>query len=493
MRSQHLAGWRSVVSLHLNAACLVVLVSLASWLVASTAELNGQEPKTPAAAAAQPLPSNAQVVQLYHGESSIDILFDQYNAVSGVRGLKNPLIYPQGTTVCLEVRNAHPVLYTYSLDVVVDSTKEQVKGLAEFTKTLISTSGIGEITGLRTETEPARATPRPARPWVADYYNKLKRLRAGLSYAEGIAATSELPEGREDAAGERAGNRAGLRWAKHELQTADTLKELRDTSLAKTLDELYKASRTAAIDDRQKSESNEAARSSVKDPTEDDVALLDGLKNYGTSIVLARDALFKAYEAAKTTWSDCRVVGKYPFTMSVSVKRKSAGTAKRFEGDKARSVTVTPRYKWPLLEVSPSALYVYSPNAPAFTVQNGIVRQGTDEFRWRLGTVLVANALPLGEEADVNLGGMVGLGWLDAKGQTPVDILFGGVMSVRNLLRIGLGFGSTSRPDHLKAPGVVDQALPAGTTTLDSLVVNRRRVGLFATIMVTGWSIKTPF
>ncbi len=439
---------------------------------------------------AEGLPSNAQVVQLYHGESSIDVLFDDNSPKPGIKGLANPLIFPQGTNVCMEVENAHPVLYTYSLDVVTDSAQPAVKGLSEFTKAVVASSGVGELASAALLFDETRGTQES---WIEKYYKRLAGLRDTLKIAEDIVAASEIPESKEDAKHEREGDGKGFLWAKHKLQTDDRLKTLRDSSLSRSLDDLYKSSRSAAVDARKAKEPDRAKAEAIKDPSSDDNATLEGLKAIAEALVSSRDALFKAYEAGKPRWSDCRVVGKNPFTMSISAKRRVTGTARRYEGDKARSITVTPRYNWPLVEVAPTAMYIYSPNAPSFTVDNGVVRQDKDEFRWRAGTLLVVNALPIGEAADVNIGATVGLGWLDAKSSQPVDVLIGGVISVRNLLRFGVGAGSTSRPDRLKAPGVVDQPLPAGTKALDDLVVNRRRIGFFATLAVTGWSIKTPF
>jgi hypothetical protein len=105
------------------------------------------------------LPSNAQSIQLYHGESSIDVLFDDNSQKPGIKGVANPLIFPQGTSVCMEVENAHPVLYAYSLDVVVDSAQPATKGLSEFSKVLIASSGIGDCSspsGRRTPCESLR-------------------------------------------------------------------------------------------------------------------------------------------------------------------------------------------------------------------------------------------------------------------------------------------------------------------------------------------------
>jgi hypothetical protein len=312
------------------------------------------------------------------------------------------------------------------------------------------------------------------------YAGRLSSLASDIRRARTEVKKSEDAESQQDAINQRITEARGLPYVQSFLK--DTLSstegKFNDENLAQTIERWH-------------AEAVKAAGAAAGDGTPNDV-LLDALHAHGQSLVKTRDELRETYLVPPTVWRDCQSISQYPVRLVLRIKRKALpGTAKRDTGDSLVVLSITPTQPRPIIEVVPTILTIYSPNVPEFAVRDGVV-QRTDgaSFRARVGTLLLANVARWGADESSNLGIGAGVGFLGDQKTVADFIPLAAVISIRDFLRIGTGAGWAEQPFRLKAPAREGQPLPANTPSLDELVETKRRFAWFATLTLSGLSLK---
>jgi hypothetical protein len=374
---------------------------------------------------------------------------------------------PRGSQVCIEVANANPVYYTYTVATTADSTS--------------ITPDLTEIASFITSALSKSAATSGAADWLQPYTANLSRLALDINQVQQAGKASELPESRAAVIGGQEEQNRGLAYAQSSLRAQPSSKgRFNDATLAETVQQWHaEATRSAS-----------GANGDGGNPTAEASVLLDALEAHGRTLVRMRDELRTTYLTASATWTDCQTVGEFPSTFALNIKRKgSAAEAKRGTGDALAAIHVTPQQPRPAIEIVPVVLTTFTSNVPEFSVVNGAISETrTDAFSARAGTLLVANVARWGPDLSSNLGFGIGVGLLGEKKVVSDYIPASLLLSLRDIVRLGIGVGWSERPHRLRGPAVVGQPLPADAGNLADLIETERRLSWFAVFTLSGFS-----
>lgn len=175
--------------------------------------------------------------------------------------------------------------------------------------------------------------------------------------------------------------------------------------------------------------------------------------------------------------------------ITLSVTRKDTSEAKAREVGRLMQVHVSPIYDRPVIELIPIAFGIYAKRVPQFSLRNNVIaREEGDEFRFRAGTMMVANMVPFHPDQSVSLGVGVGFGFF-GEGKPLSDFLVGSLVSYRDLFRVGLGFGLSELPNSLKRPAAEGDPLPSNAGNITDVVETKKRGAIFMLFNMTGLSV----
>jgi hypothetical protein len=440
-----------------------------------------------------PVRGGAQDVKLkvYHGgagESRLLVVEDHRGERSTSRSSLGVAVRP-GSEVCVEVENAHPVLYRYDLGQSVDTAQHRAPDMSVVLGLL--NAGLGapaaaeklpldphDVVALIPERAPAWVAPAPREPdstWAQRAAVRIDALAGDLRALSEAIRKSDLPEALPSSV---RGGPSDTGWGYGSVRRAmDAIPQapfrFNDPDLMGRIAELRKT-----VGDSLTGTDTATARLT----RELFVQRLEAL-------AAQRDALRKAYAPHNGSWSACRKAQDGVNTLSLSVEARDTTLAKhRDTGASVISITAETEYSRPSLEVIPIGLAVRRGSvARASVVDSTLTLTSEQDVTPRIGTAVVLNAVRWGERREISLGPLLGVG-VGAEGSVLSDFYVGAAFAIRDWFVVGAAWGQSLTPHRLKDPTRLGTRAE-GLGDLSELVESGFRDAVYVVFSLKGLSL----
>lgn len=411
-------------------------------------------------------------VRVYHGETVA--ILGVVNALEEPVTVPQPWMVAQGSEVCVQVVNAHPMFYTYASGVTIDSSTPADEKLP---------ASVAELAGLFTRGDAGGASAAAAAvgstasgTWLSDYVANVTRLEQELTDARALVARSETPEPMDEAL--RTPDGKGLRWLKQALRgygTGDG--HIGSASIREAAAGWARTAREAAAKE--------------KDATAASSTILNAIDNYAKRTIDDFVALRDAVQSASPTWQSCTTIGQHPTTITLSITAKEAKPARQ-TGPGLKSLTVEPEYHWKTLELAPMGLAVWIPGAVHATLASDstVAFDDDNDLRARAGAVMIMHLHAFGGRKDRSLGVLGGIGLVDGSSSTTgkPDFYLGAAVRFKDVFGVGAAFVIARRP-VLRSGVKENQPLPAKYPTIGDATHDGWRSGLALLFTIRGLGI----
>ncbi|HVI78333.1 MAG TPA: hypothetical protein VM715_09225 [Candidatus Acidoferrum sp.] len=435
--------------------------------------------------------SNPAEITVYHGQGNSQAvsyeLGTQGRRSSSQRQLE--LSVPEGTRVCMNVLNAHTPGFNYALRVSVDSTPPtppNFGGLLELLTSVIPGSGTAAgtaLNALRNESQKAQELDAlnqsdPDSVFIATYTARLDSLEKDLQTAKEAIRLSLFPETLVTGLTQAPSNeRRGLRYAQEQINALPSSEgRFNDPKLEETITAWKQNAPQSATMTR----------------------VVDALHKSAMVLVAARNAVRDTYSKAAASWRECRAITNGVTTMKLAVTPRSMDefTGQRDTGSLVQ-VTATSDYRRNVVEIVPLAFLAFPRNVTGFGVRNDTVVEGVkyaESASFRVGTMVTATPLRFGSSNEWAFGPGFGTGLIGGEKPALSDFFLGGLISWRDWLRMGVGYGVSQAPAGLINGAAVGKPLPLGEgrEKLSDFIENRRVGTWFLTFTINGLKIKLP-
>jgi hypothetical protein len=373
-------------------------------------------------------------------------------------------------SVCVNVVNAHPVNYGYSLTAVVDTSGPKLPDLSK-QETLLA--ALLKLPERRADLPPGvRPADVPSLGPIRWFIERLDTLAVELDTARGFATASDLPEGLGNLETPAAALRAGFRSAQHKLTQGFSTGagHFGDPRLA----------------ERIRAWGDSASKLAASEPVLRSVAL--ALTAYGGSLVSERDQLRGAYGKARSLVSACGKVGTGTTTFTFQIAPKDSSKARRDTGKEINlTVEAKPRFQRTLVSLNPIAFAAGARDVPEFQVVNGtLIGPTSDQVAFRVGAMLTFNLANFGPQDDFGAG--FGLATAMSTSGRLTDIFVSGLVSYLEALRIGVGVGWSEFPKSVKG-ATVGAPFPTNAK-LEDLIEQERKLALQIVFVLPGFKLK---
>lgn len=375
-----------------------------------------------------------------------------------------------GTPVCVVVQNAHPANYKYSLEAIVDTSQPELPDLTRFNDFIGSLSGYLKLTTPEAQRsmlnfwnapDPSRGINSlvPSIPQeVADYIAALALLKADVDSATTWAKLSDAPEGPDP--GTPAG-RTGYQFAVGAIAALPSAAHrFNDAKLKDHLGELFKRAK-------------QAAKQPATGTSEWEITV-EALGGFADLLVNNRDQLKSAYSPETNAAPRlCKSVaaGTNTFRLAIAKVKESGSrdvTGKGAAEPQYLSIEVLGRFQRKVVSVDPLSLGVLAWNVPRFSVEGDTLRQQLENpVTARPGLMLSLNPSSWGVADDWGLGLGLGLGL--GTESVVTDVFMGAMVSFRNTIRVGIGYGRSRQPASVRNASV-GMPVPANLGRLDDAV-----------------------
>lgn len=407
-------------------------------------------------------------VSVYHGQQGRSTILNGRQYAGQRRDRRYALM--EGDSICVDISNAHPGLYAYSLDsvAVAVAPDPDLSALAKILSDLIATRH-------------AMGAPAPGQPAdsVVVFAERLAGLAEDIKAVEKAVDRSEAPEPIPDVFAngtppDPTGAPRGFGYVEWFISTSVPASPGRfgSTTLAADLDSVYAAAKRSAG-------ANTA-----------NLLTAEALRAHALTLLSKTNALRTAYVNVQPTLL-CRRMGTAErVDLVVTAKpRNPQRTAKREAGTLV-TLHAHRRHARPWLEVIPIGLTVYSPGAPRYELVRDTIRERSeDTFAFRPGALALANPLVFGETSDWALGGGIGFG-VGGEGKVLSDYLGAVMLSYRDRFRFGVGAGYATQNSHLTGGLRSGSSRPADAAKLDDVLEEQREASIFLLFDFTG--LKLP-
>lgn len=411
------------------------------------------------------------IVRFYHGipgdARAVEVVRD--GRVEQAAGNRVFLILPQDAEICVEVINAHPIFYDYSFGVELDTTQITLPDVANFLAFLrrqlpdpavVSALQAAGLDATQTADSLLRADlygyfrSLHAEPqWWWEYAGNLKILNEQVLLARQTAERSDQPQSYPAQPGEEK----DFRWARERiLGLPATPGHFNDPDLEGTLTAWFAEARM---------------RMEAGNPAPEDRILLEALRTFGESLLHARDALLTAFREASPVFKTCLQVQAFRSIYWLGVaSRGTESQTRRAVGPRLLEIVVEPAFRRPVLELIPVAYALYRRNVAEFAVVDGRIRRtiDSDHFEFRVGGMLLANVKTFGARQEFAVGAGLGSNLFGTDAALS-EFFLGALLSYRDLLRVGMGWGLASHRG-LEAGLQPGDPLPEGKSLEDVLV-----------------------
>lgn len=438
---------------------------------------------------------DASLAQATKAQAVPDKRFFFYHGIRGTSGFIEPapggaytlltdrkqsMVLAAGSVVCVDIVNAHPLNYNYSLVVSVDSSAPSLPDLtkqAKLLQALIPDPGKAGGPALAKD-KGGQDAAKSGIDAINQFKEVVRAVESELVSARKVVAASDTPEELAELPHYREA-RKGFRFAKEELAGMPSDKgHFNDPDLKATL----KAAADAAL--------------KVVGDDELQKLTVTALAAYADALRSERDQLAGAFARTEPVAEACASIGKGRSTVSLSIAKKDS--AAKLIRPVLKELTyelfnVAP-YDRPLVSVVPVALIGAAPSAPEFYIDNGVLRDAHTTAHYRLGAVIALNRYGGGP---LNLfGTSFGLGIGSGGSDDPISDVFGTVMlSVgdviglkTDVLRIGFGAGASHQSSYVDGFQVGD-ALPASAGQLEKRIQKGWKPAIYLSFVIPSLNV----
>ena len=402
---------------------------------------------------------------------------------------------PTGSQVCVTVLNAHPVNYTYALGVAIDTTRATVPALSSPLTALVGRfksdeKGGGKgLFGLR---EPDRAVDIPLPPelrLVSDLGSAVRTLADDIKVVVGAAEASDDPEALAAIDAQGPALVAGYRTAQAAIQAqsdaagrfrsgTEKLTAYFEKLAATTTENINKGKDSLKLEATKDSAGSDALPTrlaSIETETKLLLVIKDALLDQGKDLAVKAGNLATAF-SAKGRVELCGKVGNGPTTVTLKIAPKDGGFGRGRDAKEAvnQEIILRPPYGRETVSVHPVALVALAGSVPQFQVENGtLIGPRDDDLAYRIGAAVNINLFNFGPDGVGGFGIVLGAG-IVANSEIISDLFVGPVISLRDIVRIGLGVGASRFPNRVKGM-TVGQPFDATTGKLEDLVETSMR------------------
>lgn len=403
------------------------------------------------------LPASSQsLLKVYHGERGESKVFDNLNRTV----VKPTLKISQGDLLTVEVVNANTLLYNYNLkyeNITVESEDKAITDLLTTFNTIIAARTAGfKATAAATD----------------EYKNAINLLIKDINKAKKYILESDAPELPDDALNLR--HTKGLRKALDDLRALPTAQyQFNNTNL---LNDLNALSDKAKLD--------EVEQQAFKILNSSLVEKVNEIKKQ-TKLYTLETEWNNEFKVTDSSTKVTLVITKIDKTNSSLTRDGSE--EKEFQLELG---TITPYYKRATLELVPVANFIFSNNVREFYIENSIVQiRSKRNITTNAGVVLNINIAHFGPTKEISVG--IGPGYkFNSKGDAFENLYLSTLLSYKNYLRIGFGFGLAQFPiEELKGGVKVGQSLPTNISNLNDLLNFEEKPSAFLTIAFTGLNL----
>jgi hypothetical protein len=376
---------------------------------------------------------------------------------------KFDLVLRPGAQVCIEISNAHPVNYKYSLEAIVDTTKPELPDISKITGFLTSLPGyVQEDPAKRDRIRGMMQAPKQIEqlpdsvldPKLGPIIRALAVLKEELDSAQSAAAESDTPEPlKEIDSGTGGFSKAVARIGKLPKEQF----HFNDSKLSEHFSEELK-------------KANDWAGTKLERRV-----FVDALNASSSLLLAARDRLRADYSpSVRARQRLCKPVsvGRNTITLAIS-KSGSEGSrdtyAKTDKGDGLLEVEVESKYQRKVVSLDPFTFAAFSHDVPVFGIRDDThrVERTANPTNIRPGLMLSWNPLALDPAEKWVVG--VGLGAGYSGKDVFADLLGAVTLSYENLVRIGIGKGKSSQPESVKG-AVINAHIPPNFGALKDAV-----------------------
>jgi hypothetical protein len=481
---------------------LAYVAVLVAPVTAQTAPAN--PPASPPAASAM-----RKDFYFYHGKDGGSSLVGRGTSIlyflQDGKQLRHAL--PTGSQVCVTVLNAHPVNYTYALGVAIDTTRPTVPALSapftalagHFKRTERGSdqSAVAKlfqemynISAFKASEERPDAKAAPELSPVSDLGTAVRDLAEEVEAVETVAKASDDPEGLTAIDAQGAALVTGYRTVLAAIQAKpdgagrfrsgkEKLTGHFEKLAAAATEKINKAKETQTTQARTAhAAESDALRNRLAEIEKEAKLLLiikDALLDQGKELATKAGSLTTAF-SAKGRVELCGKVGNGPTTVTLKIAPRDGGFGSGRDVKEAVSqeIILRPPYERETVSIHPIALVAMAGSVPQFQVENGtLTGPRDDDLAYRIGAAVNVNLFSFGPDGMGGFGIALGAG-LVASSEVVSDLFVGPVVSLRDVVRIGIGVGASRFPSKVKGM-TVGQPFDANAGKLEDLIETSMR------------------
>lgn len=413
------------------------------------------------------------------------------------------LSLPEGARVCLDVMNAHTPFFSYDLRSAVDSANPKPPEFGNVLTILnaaVSTQATASnaLTEGRPDELPLNMVAASAEPFkmlernqisafdsvYTSYKERVDTLEAEVRRAREAVLRSVQPEDlRPTEAYVVKDQDRGLSYAQRSIEKLSAEPgRFNDPKLGGAIE----AWQTRALQRLGGDAASDLAQ-----------LMVNSLHARSVTLLAARNTLREAYGKATLHWRDCRAIGRGKTTLALGVRpRDTTQYALQRDTGSIFSVVATSEYPRNVVELVPLAFVAFPRNVTGFGIENDVVVEDVkyaDNASVRIGTMLTTTPFRFGPTSEWALGPGIGTGIIGGDKPALSDFFLGGLVSWRDWIRLGAGYGFSQAPLRLTEGAQVGQRLPLseGRESLDDFIEKKRVGTWFLTFTLAGLKIKS--
>jgi hypothetical protein len=434
---------------------------------------------------AAPLCAQNTEVQLYHGSGNSRTVAYQVGGSAYRPSLQRDLSLSlsEGSRVCVNVLNAYPLLFSYRVASVLDTMPPAAPDLGPFVKILAGFLPKEALAAAHAGAPAVLADAQAQRlvTVIKLYGGNIEALRTDLAQVRQYIVEGALPERFDQAT---------------LLPVVDTVRGLEAVKARvramRTQGWRFNNPRLAADVEAFRLEQLASFQGNVPDYAATTIAKLN---EYSTDLIRQRDVLRQAVENAKPVWRECHTLKPGATTLTLHVNRPQDTTLVSAARDTGQVISVVARthYARPLVQIAPAAFARYTDIENGYAIRDGVlVTSDPEDWEYRLASMLVINppAWQFGEDAEMGFSVGLGVGFLGEDKVVSDFFLVPLQFSVRDWVRVGLGWGWSEEHTTLKPGYALNQPVQGTVEKVDDILDTRRKNSFFLLFSLNGLTLR---
>ncbi|MEP7198038.1 MAG: hypothetical protein ABI851_16080 [Saprospiraceae bacterium] len=379
-----------------------------------------------------------------------------------------PIHLRQGEKFSIKLLNPNPLYYSYEVKYEEQEDQTEDKSISDallvLNTVLSSRFTINRVDGAQT-----------LEPTFEAYKNAINQLVEDIKTAQKILVNSDVPEIENEALNPSRGT--GLKYALDQITgnvgnngsliLSDKKNRFLSSTLSTDLDDLVKS--IVGIDEFIKSSLILLNNSLVQNVNEIKKKV-NGIETELLSEFIVKERITKVVLIIKP----------------IDLANSNLSRRINKENESIEIATIVPFYKWSKIELVPVGNILFLNNVKEFYIENNVVNSRLkNKATFSTGVVLNINVAPFGEREEMSVG--LGLGYrITENSEQLQNLYFSSLLSYKNFIRLGLGFGFASVPFGLKNDIIEGQLLPDNLNNLDDLIIYKEKFTGFLSIAFTG-------